>query len=78
MPEGRKYSTLAEEIGHYETSVGDIPDQASINNRRQENVARKWAYIKILPIENILFALQKMDILKYGIWRSISKWMKRS
>lgn len=58
MPECRRYCILAEEIGHYETSVGDILDQNDANNRRQENTARKWAYNKILPIENILFALQ--------------------
>ena len=58
MPESRKYCTLAEEIGHYETSVGDILDLADTNNRRQENIARKWAYEEILPRENILFALQ--------------------
>lgn len=58
MPECRRYCTLAEEIGHYETSVGNILDQNDTNNRRQENVARKWAYEEILPLENILFAAQ--------------------
>lgn len=58
MPECRRYCILAEEIGHYETSVGDILDQNDTNNRRQENVARKWAYEEILPLENILFAAQ--------------------
>ena len=56
MPECRRYCTLAEEIGHYETSVGDILDQTNTNNRRQERAARKWAYEEILPVENILFA----------------------
>ena len=58
MPECRRYCTLAEEIGHYETSVGDILDQTNTNNRRQERAARKWAYEEILPVENILFAAQ--------------------
>ena len=58
MPEYRRYCTLAEEIGHYETSVGNILEQDDANNRRQENVARKWAYEEILPLENILFAAQ--------------------
>ena len=56
MPECRRYCILAEEIGHYETSVGDILDQTDASNRRQERAARKWAYEEILPIENILFA----------------------
>lgn len=58
MSESRKYCTLAEEIGHYETSVGDILDQADTNNCKQENIARRWAYEEILPKGNILFALQ--------------------
>ena len=58
MPECRRYCTLAEEIGHDETSVGDILDQTNTNNRRQERAARKWAYEEILPVENILFAAQ--------------------
>ena len=58
IPECRRYCILAEEIGHYETSVGDILDQTNTNNRRQERAARKWAYEEILPVENILFAAQ--------------------
>lgn len=57
MPECKRYCTLAEEIGHHETSVGNILDQSDIDNCRQENIARKWAYEKILPIESILLAL---------------------
>ena len=53
-----KACILAEELGHYYTTVGDILDQNDSNNRRQELIARKWAYEKILPIENILFAVQ--------------------
>ena len=57
MKSDRKYCILAEEIGHYETSVGNILDQEKTNNRKQELTARKWAYEKILPIENIRFAV---------------------
>lgn len=58
MPSVKRYSVLAEEIGHYHTTVGNILDQSDTNNRKQERLARKWAYEKILPIENILFAAQ--------------------
>lgn len=51
-----KACVLAEELGHYYTSVGNILNQDSSNNRKQERLARKWAYEKITPIENILFA----------------------
>lgn len=53
-----KSCVLAEELGHYHTTVGNILDQSDTNNRKQERLARKWAYEKILPIENILFAAQ--------------------
>lgn len=58
MPEYRRYCTLAEEIGHHKTSVGNILDQTESNNRKQELIARKWAYEEILPIEKILLAAQ--------------------
>lgn len=53
----RKTCILAEEIGHYETSFGDILDQNDTNNRKQEYAARRWAYQKLVPEENIRFAL---------------------
>ena len=58
MTIAEKYCVLAEEIGHHETSVGDILDQTDLDNVRQELKARKWAYEKILPLENILAAFQ--------------------
>ena len=52
-----KYCILAEEIGHHETSCGDILDQKDLGNYKQEHTARTWAYKKLLPIEAILKAL---------------------
>ena len=52
----KKCCVLAEELGHYELNVGDILDQDSVSNRRQERAARRRAYEKLLPVENILFA----------------------
>ena len=40
---------LAEELGHYYTSTGDIIDQTNVQNRKQEHRARMWAYDKLLP-----------------------------
>jgi hypothetical protein len=54
----KKCCVLAEELGHYEVNVGDILDQNDTNNRRQERAARRRAYEKLLPVENILFAAQ--------------------
>lgn len=49
-----KHSVLAEEIGHYETTYGDITDQSIIRNRQLENVARRWAYKKIVSLDKII------------------------
>lgn len=49
-----KHSVLAEEIGHYETTYGDITDQSIVRNRQLENVARRWAYRKIVSLDKII------------------------
>ena len=54
----KKCCVLAEELGHYEVNVGDILNQDEANNRRQERAARRRAYEKMVPLENILFAAQ--------------------
>ncbi len=44
---------LAEELGHYFYTVGNIIDQSKIENIKQENTARRWAYNKLVPVEEI-------------------------
>ena len=39
-----KSCVLAEELGHYHTTAGDIRDQTSEGNRKQELHARLWGY----------------------------------
>lgn len=51
-----KACILAEEIGHYHTSHGDILDQTSIANRKQELRARAWGYEKLIPLHMIIEA----------------------
>ena len=53
LPEQRKACILAEELGHYETSVGNILDLNDLNNAKQERAARVWAYQKLVPLESI-------------------------
>lgn len=55
-----KTCILAEELGHYYTSVGDILDLRDINNQKQETTARKWAVNKLLKIEKLI------DSAKHG------------
>lgn len=53
-----KVCILAEEVGHYHTSAGDILDQQDISNRKQELRAREWAYEKLIPFSAIVMAFQ--------------------
>lgn len=52
----QKACVLAEELGHYHTSVGDIIDLASAGNRKQEHRARLWAYNKLIGLNGIVSA----------------------
>lgn len=51
-----KACILAEELGHYHTSVGVILDQTDIRNRKQELRARQWAYEELVPLSAIVQA----------------------
>ena len=57
MSANKKVCILAEEIGHYETTSGAILDQTNTGNRKQELIARKWAYEKLIPVEAIQTAI---------------------
>lgn len=59
LTEPRRMCVLAEEIGHHETSVGDILDQKDMDNAKQELRARKWAYNKLLSLDMIIDAVSK-------------------
>lgn len=45
---------LAEELGHYYTSSGNILDQSSAANRKQEHTARVWAYNRLIGLSGIV------------------------
>lgn len=51
-----KACVLAEELGHYHTSTGDILDQTNVVNRKQELRARYWAYERLVPLSKIIQA----------------------
>lgn len=53
-----KACVLAEEIGHYHTSVGDITDQSKIENIKQEKLARKWASNRLVSPVNLVDAFE--------------------
>ncbi len=70
--EMRKAEILAEEIGHFHTTVGNILDQTIPANRIQEKIARHWAYDKMIGLSGLVDAclhnchsiLEKAEFLK--------------
>ncbi len=51
-----KTCILAEELGHYHTTAGNILNQTSISNRKQELRARQWGFQKLVPLFSIVQA----------------------
>lgn len=54
-----KACILAEELGHHETSSGDIIDQSDTANRKQEARARLWAYGRLAGLYDIVRAYKQ-------------------
>lgn len=49
-----KNEIMAEEIGHYEKSAGDITDYSCTRSRKQEELARRWAIEKIVSLDELI------------------------
>lgn len=62
-----KRCVLAEELGHYHTSIGDIIDQSNLYNRKQEKQARNWAYKRLIPLHKIIKAFDAGVQSKYEL-----------
>lgn len=60
LTETEKKCVLAEELGHHHTTVGDILNQNTAKNRKQEHKARVWGYRKVFDLTDIVSAY------KYG------------
>lgn len=54
----KKSCVLAEELGHYYTSSGNILDQDDVRNRQQELRARAWAYDKRIGLIGLIRAFE--------------------
>ena len=53
-----KACVLAEELGHYYTTVGNILDMSVVSNRKQERQARLWAYNKQIGLTGLIKAYE--------------------
>lgn len=58
MTTTQKTCVTAEEVGHHTTTSGDILDQEDICNRKQERIARGWAAILIVSLEDLISAFE--------------------
>lgn len=66
-----KACILAEELGHYHTTIGNILDQTSVENIRQERRARIWAYEKQIPLQGLIKCFEERCRNKYEIASSL-------
>lgn len=57
-----QYTTLLEELAHYETGSGEIIDQDSQEKRKQETQARSIAYTEAVPLSSLI------ECFYDGIW----------
>lgn len=54
LTEQEKKCVLAEELGHYYTGTGDMLDQSSVSNRKQERRGRIHAYNRLIGLAGIV------------------------
>ena len=62
-----KTCVLAEELGHHHTTVGNILDMESADNRKQERQARLWAYNKQIGLRGLISAYEHGCQNKYEV-----------
>lgn len=51
----KQYQTLHEEIAHYETTVGDISAEDTIEKRQQEHVARARSMERLVNLDGLIY-----------------------
>lgn len=54
MTTAEKSCVLAEELGHHRMTIGNILNQDDVSNRKQERIARFWAYNKRIGLSGII------------------------
>lgn len=73
---------LAEELGHYHTTVGNILNIEDVRNRKQELKARIWAYNKQIGLMGIVECFEKrchaipemaehLDVTEEFLWEAL-------
>jgi len=58
MSVSEKACILAEELGHYHTTYGNILDQTSTINIKKEKLARNWGYTRLVNFSLLIEAFE--------------------
>lgn len=66
-----KACILAEELGHYHTTIGNILDQTSVENIKQERRARIWAYEKQIGLQGLVNCFEERCRNEYEMAESL-------
>lgn len=67
LQEKDKLSILAEELGHYKTTYGNITKQSTISDKKQEFKARRWGHKHIVSLEGIVEAIEHNCINRFEV-----------
>jgi len=67
ITDAEKRCVLIEELGHYYKTVGDITDQTKVENRKQEIIARRWGYERLIGIVDLVNAHNHGCINRYEV-----------
>lgn len=51
-----KACIIAEELGHFHTTAGNILDSSKVGNRKQERVARIWSFNRMITLDKLISA----------------------
>ena len=65
--EAERKCILSEEIGHHETTFGNIIDESDISNAKQELKARRWSYERLVPLSSLIEAYNSGARNKYEV-----------
>lgn len=67
LNKNQKHCVLIEELGHFYKTSGDITDQTKTQNRKQELIARRWGYKRLVGIVDLINAHKQGCRNKYEI-----------
>ncbi len=67
LTKSEELCVLAEEIGHYETSSGNILDYSNLDSWKQEIKARNWAVNELVTLDKLIDAYNQGVRNKYEL-----------